>query len=381
MTIAIRTVVLVSILGSALGACGDNLARPDAEIPIDASAGPPRAVVVAGDFVDGHPGVLTTLDPATGMVKVNVGPALAVGADPMLRHFGGELFIVNRSQNNITILDDQTLALKEQLGTGPGTNPQDVAVVGNKLYVPTFATRGVTVLTRGSTTVTEIDLSADDPDGTPNCNSIYLVGDKLYVSCELLDGDFAPRGPGKVYVLESATGAVQPGPTVTLSRKNPFGLFEQIPASAPHGGDLLITTVEDFSTTGCIERVTPGAAPAAAGCVLENAMIGGYATRVGFEVNPGLTMMWAAVAVLPFDLRKAELRGYDLTTNSLWEAPINPATQFIADLAHCPSGEVVVFDATPAANGLRVYVNAVEKTTAAIPIGLGSFSQHGLVCY
>src|SRR5262249_12324940 len=98
-----------------------------------------RAVVVAGDFNPGHPGVLRTYDPATGMVHSNAGPALAVGDDPVLRHFGHELFIVNRADgNNVTILDDRTLAFADQLGTGAGSNPQDVAVVGDKLYVPTY---------------------------------------------------------------------------------------------------------------------------------------------------------------------------------------------------------------------------------------------------
>src|SRR3954467_7830451 len=83
----------------ALAACSDSSGPPR-------SAGPPRAVVVAGDKTAGGLGVLSTLDPATGVVQINVGPAMAVGTDPVLRHIGNELFIINRAQNNITILDD-----------------------------------------------------------------------------------------------------------------------------------------------------------------------------------------------------------------------------------------------------------------------------------
>lgn len=53
----------------------------------------------------------------------------------------------------------------------------------------------------------------------------------------------------------------------------------------------------------------------------------------------------------------------------------------MADIAPCPSGDVVAIDATVNANGLRVYQGTAEKTTAALPIGLGFFSSHGLVCY
>jgi hypothetical protein len=41
----------------------------------------------------------------------------------------------------------------------------------------------------------------------------------------------------------------------------------------------------------------------------------------------------------------------------------------------------VVVAATAGANGLRVYDGAAELTTAPLPIGIGSFSQRGLVCY
>jgi len=255
---------------------------------------------------------------------------------------------------------------------------------GNKLYVATFQGKGLSLLTRGSTTATPIELPADDPDGEPNCNSIFVVDRTLYVSCELFDDNFSPRGPGRVYIVDAATGAVKPDLTVTLARQNPFGLFEQIPAGAPHAGDLLISAVGDFTpASGCIERVATRPAPADAGCVLEYAAVGGYATRVAFDVAPGVAMMWAAVATPapPPIYARGDLRGYDLMLGSLWDAPISPSSQAVADVAQCPTGEVVVLDATMNANGFRVYENGVEKTTEPMPIGLGSFSAHGLVCY
>lgn len=372
-------------LGLALLACGDNRALPDAGAPIDAPAGPPRAVVVAGDFVSGHPGVLSTLDPATRMVMPNVGPALAVGADPILRHFGGELFIINRIENNVTILDDQTLALKEQLGTGAGTNPQDVAVRGQKLFVATFGGTGLLVLTRGSATPVAVDLSADDPDGKPNCNSVYLVGTDAYVSCGLLDNadKFKPRGPGKVYIVDSTTNAIKT--SLTLGHANPFGVFEQVPAAAPSGaGELLMPTAlfpvppSTALPSGCIERITTGATPAAAGCLINNTDLGGYASRIAFQIDKEGALLWVAA---PTTYPKSDLRAYDMSINSLWAGPLNAANQAIGDLALCPGGELVLADTTMNANGLRVYSGAAELTKAVQPIGLPPSSSHGLVCY
>jgi hypothetical protein len=139
-----------------------------------------------------------------------------------------------------------------------------------------------------------------------------------------------------------------------LGHQNPFGLFEQIPEGAPNAGDLLIPTVGDFTpASGCIERVAT-AVPSAAGCVLENAKVRGYPIRIAFQVDAAAAMMWTAVAVP------------------------QPPTE---DMPFPPPLGVIVVDSTRNANGLRVYQNAAEVTTAALPIGLGFFSSHGLVCY
>jgi hypothetical protein len=373
MIVTLRTVVLISILA----ACGDNRRTLDASVP----GAPVRAVAVAGDFVMGHPGVLSTLDPATLAVTMNTGPAMAVGNDPILRHIGRELFIINRAAgNNVTILDDQTLALSEQLGTGANTNPQDVAVVGTRLYVPTFGNIGVTVLTRGSTATTTIDLSADDPDGKPNCISAYLVGTDVYVVCELLDDTMQflpPRGPGKVYVIDTATDHVRA--TLALHNVNPFGVLEQIPAGAPHAQELVIPTVSFADGSGCIERIIPGPVPAVPDCLVDNATLGGYASRLSFQVDSAGSLLWAAVP--SSDFLHSDLRGYDLGTDMRQATPINPSTQVIGDVAVCPSGQLVVADTTKNANGLRVYEGTIEKTASALPIGLPPTSTRGLVCY
>jgi hypothetical protein len=375
LLVALPAALPVAVLASAaaLAGCSDDSRT-------NPPAGPPRAVIVAGDFNPGHPGVLSTYDPASGMVRMNVGPAMAVGDDPMLRHIGRELLIVNRNDgNNVTILDDQTLAFKEQLGTGPSSNPQDVAVIGNKLYVPTYGTAGVTVLTRGSTATAVIDLSVDDPDRLPNCESIYLVGKDLYVACQLLDNSqefLPPRGPGKVYVIDTATDRVRA--TLTLGHQNPFSLLEQVPVGAPHAGDLVVGTVRFDDGSGCVERITPGATPVVSGCLVSNADLGGYASRIAFEADAGGSITFFAV---PTTFPDSNLRAFDMPTSLLWSGSLNKSTEIVNDVVVCPEDQIVVADTTKDANGLRVYEGSAEKTTAALPIGLPPTSTHGLVCY
>jgi hypothetical protein len=371
--------VLVLVL---VCACGDNQTiRPDAGNPgDDAATNNPRAVVVSGSFTPGEVGVMSSLDLVTLEVTTSVAPTGAVAEDPVIRRVGDELFIVNRaSGNNVTILDARTFGLVEQLATGAGSNPQDVAVVDDKLYVPAFGTAGVVVVTRGSGATTTIDLSAFDTDGEPNCVSAYRVDTDVYVACELLDANFSPRGAGKIAVIDTTTDTVRT--MLTMDNQNPFGVFERMPPEA--GGDLVIPTVPSFAdvTLGCVERITPGATPVAAGCVVSNQELGGYVARIDFQLLGGTTpMQWMVVSKFDTEAR-GNLQGYDLESNLLWPDPLSPATQVLVDLVICPNNMVVVADQTMAANGLRVYADGVETTTAPLAIGLKPSSAHGLVCY
>lgn len=368
-----------------LAACGDNSAAvgPDAgssDGGPDAAPAAPRAVVVAGDFVSpGFSGVMSALDLGSMEMSQRVAPNGAIGNDPFLRKFGGELFVVNRAEgNNVTILDATTFALVEQLATGAGSNPQDVAVVGNKLFVPAMGTAGVVVATRGSTTTSTIDLSDLDPDGKPDCVSAYAIGGDVYVACGMLDQNFAPRGNGKVVVLDGATH--ERTATIELTFPNPFGAFEEIPEDA--GGGLVIPTVSFASTDGCVERITTGATPGNAGCVVTNAALGGYAGRIEMQALGTTTMMWMIVPNGMFGAgERSRLEGYDLGTSMLWPDPITPEAQLLVDVAVCPNDLLVVADKTTAANGLRVYESATEKTSSPLAIGLKPASSRGVICY
>ena len=360
---------------SLLIACGDNHGAPDAAAAdgatVDAPPAPPRAFVVSGDFQPGHPGASAMIDTKTLAVTTSAAPAGAVGDDPVVRKFGGELFVVNRSDgNNVTILDATTHALHEQLGTGANSNPQDVAVVGDTLYVPVYGGTGVAVLTRGSTAIDTIDLGADDPDGHPDCESIYLVGDELFVACQLL-GNFSPRGPGKIYIVDPGTKAIKR--TITMQTDNPFSLLEPLP-----GGDLVVSTVGSFDGTGCIERVTANASS----CIITDAKLGGYANRVDVQVlgTTGL-MVWLAVSGTDFQHPKGNVQAFDMMTSSLWPDPISPMSELVVDVAACPDGTVIAADQAKASGGVRVFRDAKEVTKSPLVIGLVPSSTHGMECY
>lgn len=352
-------------------ACGDD--KPQTETPDapmhDIDAAPPakpRAVVVAGDFTPGNPGVLSAIDLETKTVSKNAAPAGAVGSDPLLRKFGEELFVVNRNDANITILKASDFSLVEQLSTGANSNPQDVAVIGNKLYVPTFGGKGVVVLTRGSTTSTEIDLSADDPDGKPKCESIFVAGGKLYVACGLLDDTMMflpPRGNGKIYVIANDAKSG----TINATTKNPLGLIEQ--DAMVLNGDLLVPTIDFSNNEGCIERIDPTKTTTA--CAIENSVLGGFVNRIAMGSDHTL---YASVSGNFPDANLQKITGTTAMT-------VSPIAQHITDAVGCPEGTIAVADQTTGAAGVRLYKASGEVTTAALDVGLPPKSSHGLVCY
>jgi DNA-binding beta-propeller fold protein YncE len=362
-----------------LAACGDNFAGPPDAPTADAAPPPARAVIAAGSFTPGEAGVLSALAFDPLKVTQRVAPTGAVGGDPMLRRAGGELFVVNRTEGNVTILDAATFAVRGQLATGAGSNPQDVAATERELFVPALASAGVLVIERATGARTTIDLSSLDPDGEPNCISVYLVGADVYVACGLLDGSFMPRGPGQIVVLDATSHAVKA--SFPLVHTNPFGHFERLPDGVL-GGGLVIPTVPSFTdfSTGCVERVETGASPKAGGCVVSNQQLGGFAARLDVQDRLGLPLLWLIVSSFTSGPR-GNLQGYDLETRTLWPIPISPPSQVLADLAVCPNGMIVVADQTTSANGVRVYDGIDEQTTAAMPIGLRPGSSHGLACY
>lgn len=340
-----------------------------------------QALVVSGDF--DMTGLMSKLDLATMQVAQNIGGVGAVSGDPVIRHIGNRIYVVNRSGgSSITVFDANSLTFLDQYGTGGGSNPQDVAVVGTSLYVPAMGTSGVVKIDTVTLAIKTIDLAPLDPDGHPDCVTAYAVGTKVFVACGMLDEFFSARGPGSVVVIDATTDEVST--TITLPARNPYNFIVQSPASSVFGGDLLVPLLPSFTdySTGCIARISTGAAPTATCAAgLANSEIGG--TVVHMDVAHDGSMLWMAVGTLQPDFSNptGALEGFDLATGSLLASPLSPSTQMVQDLAACPDGSVVVADGTFGASGLRVYKAGAEVTTAPLAIGLPPTFGNAVVCY
>src|SRR6266568_4786176 len=105
---------------------------------------------------------------------VNILPN-AVQGDAVVRHYGDRILVINRVANNVTVVgpDDSFVGwrVEQQFSTGPNTNPQDVAVIGDKAYVSLYGDKDVQVWDLGQTArapAARIDLASYDPDGNPD---------------------------------------------------------------------------------------------------------------------------------------------------------------------------------------------------------------------
>lgn len=367
-------------------ACGDNgnNVTPDAhENPMTDGGHTvvPRVLAVGADYQTGT-GTLSKVEVTSLEVTQNVRAGAASG-DPVIRSHGQEIFVVNRfGFNNVTILDGKTLQLVDQISTGANTNPQDVAVVGQKLYVAALGSKGVIVLNRSTGTKTEIDLGTPlgDPDGHPDCVSAYAVGTKVFVACSM-QTNFASVMDSKVAVIDTLTDTYLT--SATLPYKNPFGFFQRAPEGSTFTGDLLIPLV-DFGVFGdntmppmlatrCVARVSTGAT-LTIGCAIQNSDLGGYPANM--SVSPDGKTLYLAVEE---SFTVGKLRSYNLETGTLAPDPIGTSTSII-DVAACPNGDVAVSDTTQNMSGVRVYRGTTERTTSALSIGNTPVAT-GLICY
>jgi hypothetical protein len=367
-------------------ACGDNKKSLSTDAggsnvaPTDAPS-TPHAIVVAPSFDFGPPpGIMSELDVAAQHVTQNLFAGV-VGDDPFLRMYNGILYVINRSDgNNVTLIDATTLQYVNQIATGTSSNPQDVAVVGDKLYVPALGTSGVVVLSQSAGTMTEtIDLSgsdaANDPDGKPDCVSAFAVGTDVYVACDVYDETtFVPAVHGMIVVIDSTTDTVRTA--VQMPVANPQNEFVQLPDM-----DLMIAAEPLDSgsdeTKGCVVRVTPGTTPAIA-CQLQNTDLNGIVNHMALKPAPNPLLY---IAVEAFDFSGASLSTWDVLNASALTNNVSPSTETITDVAVCPDNTIIAADQNATLNGLRIYTGTTEVTTMPLPIGLPPGDGNGLVCY
>jgi DNA-binding beta-propeller fold protein YncE len=370
-----------------LAACDEAAPfQPDAADPtVDAAVLPagPMAVVVSG--VVGEGGIMSRLDVNSLKVTENTAPAGGVGDDPVIRRFGDRIYVVSRyGTNAISVFDARTARFLEQYGTGAGSNPLDIAVLGDYIYAAIGAAGGLVKVKLGTGELTSIDVSSavGDPDGNPDCVSVYAVDTRVYVACGVYDEFYTPRSNGKLAIVDTADG--DSVTSITLPSTNPQSFIIQTPASSIFGGDLLVPLTPSYSdyTTGCTARVSTGASPTASCAAgLTNMDVGGLVAHSEVSTDGKLLMMAITTIDASFMNPTGTLKVFDLEEGTLWPA-LSPTDQLIVDAAPCPDGSIVTLDRKKDVAGIRVYgKDTKERTSEPLSFGLTPLFGNNTLCY
>ncbi|MBU1239977.1 hypothetical protein KKF84_01705, partial [Myxococcota bacterium] len=188
-----------------------------------------RVALFTTDYTSGS---LSVVSMDGSSVKVDSDAAL-VHSDALGRSFDTELYVISRlGGDNIARFNPQTWSVATQFSTGPGTNPQDFAMVSQcKGYISLYADDQLLIVDP-SVGAAEPILGAinlfeySDEDGSPEASFMTLDDGILMVAIQNLV-NYAPQGNGRIILVDTATDAVSG--VIALNTPNPFTTLVRVP--------------------------------------------------------------------------------------------------------------------------------------------------------
>lgn len=149
-----------------------------------------------------------------------------IHSDAVAKAFNGLIFVINRyGQDNITVIDPKKdFSVVKQFSVGASTNPQDIAIYKEKMFVTKLASNILDIYsTADFSKVGFIDVSKyADADGYAEPQNILVYKDKLYLTVLRLDKDkfYAPTDKSLLLVIDPVDLKVEK--EVQLGATNPM---------------------------------------------------------------------------------------------------------------------------------------------------------------
>ena len=150
-----------------------------------------NGIMIATVAMDYSVGALATFDLDSQTLTENIA---SVSGDPVIIMDGGWLWQLNRYQyDTLRKYDPENLQVpvaEVSLASDVGSsNPHDVAVCSDQLFVSLYGENRIPILEQTSLEqINDIDISEwADADGTAEASSMVVVGDQLYVGLQRLD--------------------------------------------------------------------------------------------------------------------------------------------------------------------------------------------------
>lgn len=349
------------------------------EIPACAGVSSTRVVVTTApsDFSSGGAAVV---DVATRAFSYRGG---ATSSDSVIRVPAGHPLVVNRKQfNSIQEIDfaSPVLPTRKECSVSDGidSNPQDVVLLSPiKGYVTLYDGPRLLVIDPrvafdpkidpacNGLVTGRIDLSTYDADGLPQMDQMALVGERLFVSMQALDGLYEPKQSGRVAVIDTNQDRVEA--MVELAFANPFAatkgiVYDERQAKLFLAGPGRIATDLD---DGGLEALDPQSLETS-GLLLSGKDVGG--DLFDFVVA-GSRRILAIVA----DATANRVVDVDLASRSVRDVLLT-STELISDIELNELGELwVAFreDSKTADPGIRIFEIGANRELTDTPIALG----------
>lgn len=277
-----------------------------------------------------------------------------VHSDALARTFGGLVYVVNRGDDNIQIIDPQQGFMtvpRGQVSVGNGTNPQDIAFVGdNRAYVSRLKSKELLIVDATTlATLDTIDLSdlakANDMDDLPELSRMLVHNGLVYLTLQHIDFStgFPPErvAPGEVVVIDPTDDEVVS--VIALNGTNPFSDLQ----FSPDLNRILVSSIGDFAVAdGGIEAIDPDTNMVDPTFVVSETGLGGDITH--FELISD-TKGFAIVTDANFAV---SLVSFNPSTGERLETLVGPLSVFVPHFAINSRGELYL---------------AVADTTTATP--------------
>lgn len=191
----------------------------------------PDVFVVNTDYQTGGYSLLQMED-GNGWISNSPIP---IHSDSVARYKDGYIYIVQRlGADSIMVLDIKNrnfFSPVTEYSVGAGTNPQDIAFVGNKAYVTRLGETELLVIDPiTGNRIKEIDLSEfADEDGIPEMAGTAVFENRLFVALQLLNQNepfWPPAENGILVEIDTVRDEVKS--SWKLSGKNPWSLSDSL---------------------------------------------------------------------------------------------------------------------------------------------------------
>ena len=283
-----------------------------------------------------------------------------------LRAFDSRVFAVSPApENQIRVIDLATRELVTSWSTGLGTNPQDIAVVGDRAYVALADVGELQIWNVGDPATAELPviLSQFEGDGNPDATSVVVAGDTVFVSFAFLDAVGNPVARGAVFSMSLPDEQFDRLADLTVG--TPQSLLVSV-------GDRAVASTAQFGAPemGCGFDVVE-AGEFTSSCEVTNAELGGVVIASAAAADGGFVVVRAA----------DDSTSLKRISNGTVESVSIPASRAPTAVALCESTNQLIY-ADDEGSGIRVLdlATGTEVTSSALDIGGAPIGPGALVC-